>query len=87
MLDMNNIPMAKIIEMELDTGFMLSDLFDEKDGKENPWAKLVFAYLNILSGGKSITWQEMKELSPNKIAELSPIVVDADPKDVSANNN
>jgi hypothetical protein len=66
---------------------MLSDLFEEKDGKDNPWAKLAFAYLNALSAGKKITWQEMKELTPNKIAELVPSEVDADPKEVSENNN
>jgi hypothetical protein len=86
MLDINSIPMGKIIEMELDTGFMLADVFDEKDGKENPWAKLVFAYLNALSAGKNVSWQEMKSMSSNQVAELVPGDVD-DPKEVSESDN
>jgi hypothetical protein len=85
-MDINNIPMSKIIEVELATGFMLADIFEDKDGKENPWAKLVFAYLNVLSAGKKVTWAEMLEMSPNQVTELVPGDVD-DPKDESVKNN
>ncbi len=87
MLDMNNIPMGKIIEMELDTGFMLADIFEEEEGKENPWGKLAFAYLKALSAGKKVTWQQMKEMSSNDVMALAPVEDDADPKEVSDSNN
>jgi hypothetical protein len=85
-MDINNIPMSKIIEVELATGFMLAEIFEEKDGKDNPWAKLVFAYFNALSDGKKVTWAEIQTMSSNQITELVPGDVDS-PKDESVNNN
>jgi hypothetical protein len=85
-MDINNIPMSKIIEVELATGFMLSEIFEEKDGKDNPWAKLVFAYLNVLSAGKNVTWAEMQTMSPNQITDFLPDDVD-NPKEESEKNN
>jgi hypothetical protein len=91
-MDMNKIPMSKVIEVELDTGFLLYEIFDEgteeKPKKQNPWAKLVFAYLAALSADKVVTWQEMKNMGQQKIDELVGEEVDfEDPKDVSELNN
>lgn len=88
-MDLNSIPMAKVIEVELDTGFMLYEIFnDDEKAKENPWAKLVFAYLTALTAGKEITWQQMKLMGQNQVEELLALKVDdADPKDESEPNN
>lgn len=88
-MDLNSIPMAKVIEVELDTGFMLYEIFtDEEEAKENPWAKLVFAYLTALTSGKQVTWQEMKLMGQKQVDELVAFKVDdVDPKDESVTNN
>lgn len=87
MMDLNSIPMAKVIEVELDTGFLLYEIFND-EVKENPWAKLVFAYLTALTAGKDVTWQQMKTFGQKQIDELSGLAVEAtDPKDESELNN
>ena len=88
-MDLNAIPMAKIIEVELDTGFMLYEIFhDDDNAKENPWAKLVYAYLGGLTAGKELTWQQMKLMGQKDVEELLGLVVDEnDPKDESEINN
>ena len=88
-MDLNSIPMAKVIEVELDTGFMLYELFPEDEtAKENPWAKLVFAYLSALTDGKEVTWQQMKLMGQKQIDELTEVKADdVDPKDESVTDN
>lgn len=88
-MDLNSIPMAKVIEVELDTGFMLYEIFnDDENAKENPWAKLVFAYLTALTAGKQVTWSEMKLMGQKQVDELTSLkVADVDPKEESETNN
>lgn len=87
-MDLNSIPMAKVIEVELDTGFMLYEIFTDSEEKENPWAKLVFAYLTALTAGKNVTWQEMKLMGQKQVDDLLTLkVADADPKDESVTDN
>lgn len=89
-MDMSKIPMGKIIEMELATGFLLADIFDEGTEKqpkpENPWAKLVFAYLNALAAGHKVTWNDMLTKSADEIMELHGLVLD-EKKEPSSENN
>lgn len=89
-MDMNKIPMGKIIEMELDTGFLLADIFDLGDEKnpkpENPWAKLAVAYLNALSAGQKVSWNDMKSMTADKIVELQEMALD-EKKEPSSENN
>lgn len=88
-LELGSIPMAKVIEVELDTGFMLYEIFavDEND-RENPWAKLVYAYLTALTAGKEVTWQQMKTMGQTQVDELAALEVgDADPKEELEPNN
>lgn len=88
-MDLNSIPMAKVIEVELDTGFMLYEIFnDDENAKENPWAKLVFAYLTALTAGKQVTWSEIKLMGQKQVDELVSLKVDdVDPKEESETNN
>jgi hypothetical protein len=88
-IEVNSIPMVKVIEVELDTGFMLYELFPEdENAKENPWSKLVFAYLSALTDGKEVTWQQMKLMGQKQIDQLTEVKADdVDPKDESVTDN
>jgi hypothetical protein len=77
-MNFDNIPIKDIEQVEIETGFMIEDLF--KADNKSPYRKRAIAYLSARSRGNQVTWEEMGNKT---VLELSNMVgdVEEDPKD------
>jgi hypothetical protein len=77
-MNFDNIPIKDIEQVEIETGFILEDLFLENN--KSPYRKRAIAYLSAKSRGENITWEEMGNKT---VLELSKMLgdEDSDPKE------
>ena len=68
-MNFDNIPIKVIEQVEIETGFLIEDLF--KDDNKSPYRKRAIAYLSARSRGQEVTWEEMGDKT---VAELSQMV-------------
>ncbi len=80
-MNFDNIPISIIEEVELKTGFLIEELFE--DGNKSPYRKRAMAYLAVFGRGETTTWDEMGKKTVNELWELMNGGSDDDPKDVS----
>lgn len=84
-MNFDNVPIKAIEEVELLTGFLIEELFD--DSNKSPYRKRAMAYLAALSQGQALTWDELGNKSVAELWEIMNAGVDDDPKDVSELDN
>ena len=85
-MNFDNIPIEVIEEVELATGFLIEELFEEKN--KSPYKKRAMAYLSARSRGQEITWQDTGKKTVNELWQMmSEGADDSDPKDVSEPTN
>lgn len=77
-MNFDNIPIKDIEQVEIETGFLIEDLFREDN--KSPFRKRAIAYLSARSKGVQVTWEEMGNKT---VLELSNMVGDEqdDPKE------
>ena len=80
-MNFDNIPISVIEEVELKTGFLIEELF--QDDNKSPYRKRAMAYLAVISRGEAASWDEMGNKTVNELWELMKGGSDDDPKDVS----
>lgn len=83
-MNFDNIPIEVIEEVEIATGFLIEELFEEKN--KSPYRKRAMAFLSARSRGDSITWQEMGKKTVNELWAMMSEGSDDDPKDESELN-
>ena len=84
-MNFDNIPIEVIEEVEIATGFLIEELFEEKN--KSPYKKRAMAYLSARSRGQEITWQDMGKKTVNELWEMmSENSTGDDPKDESEPN-
>jgi hypothetical protein len=85
MMNFDNIPIEVIEEVEIATGFLIEELFEEKN--KSPYKKRAMAYLSARAKGESITWEETGKKTVNELwAMMSEGADDEAPKDESELN-
>lgn len=77
-MNFDNIPIKVIEQVELETGFLIEELFEDKN--KSPYRKRAIAYLSACSKGFEITWEQMGDKT---VLELSKMIGDEvdDPKE------
>ena len=77
-MNFDSIPIKDIEQVEIETGYMIEDLF--KGDNKSPYRKRAIAFLSARSRGEVVTWEEMGNKT---ILELSQMVGDdeEDPKE------
>jgi hypothetical protein len=84
-LNFDNIPIEVIEEVEIVTGFLIEELF--QDENKSPYRKRAMAYLSARSRGEEITWEQMGKKTVNELWAMMSVEVDDDPKDESELNS
>jgi len=84
-MDFDNIPIEVIEEVELVTGFLIEELFE--DDNKSPYRKRAMAYLSAKSRGEAITWEQVGKLTVKELWALMKADDVDDPKDVSEVDN
>ena len=77
-MNFDNIPIKVIEQVEIETGFLIEDLF--KGDNKSPYRKRAIAYLSARSRGEVVTWEEMGDKT---VLELSAMMGadEEDPKE------
>ena len=84
-MNFDNIPIEVIEEVEIATGFLIDELFEENN--KSPYKKRAMAYLSARSQGKEITWEETGKKTVNELWEIMSAGSNGDdPKDESEPN-
>jgi len=68
-MNFDNIPIRVIEQVEIETGFLIEDLF--KGDNKSPYRKRAIAYLSARSRGDLVTWEEMGDKT---VLELSAMM-------------
>ena len=68
-MNFDNIPIKVIEQVEIETGFLIEDLF--KGDNKSPYRKRAIAYLSARSRGELVTWEEMGDKT---VLELSAMM-------------
>ena len=68
-MNFDNIPIKVIEQVEIETGFLIEDLF--KGDNKSPYRKRAIAYLSARSRGDVVTWEEMGDKT---VLELSAMM-------------
>ena len=68
-MNFDNIPIKVIEQVEIETGFLIEDLF--KGDNKSPYRKRAIAYLSARSRGDLVTWEEMGDKT---VLELSAMM-------------
>jgi hypothetical protein len=84
-MNFDNIPIEVIEEVEIATGFLIEELF--QDENKSPYRKRAMAYLSARSRGEEITWEQMGKKTVNELWAMMSVEVDDDPKDESELNS
>jgi hypothetical protein len=84
-MNFDNIPIEVIEEVEIVTGFLIEELF--QDENKSPYRKRAMAYLSARSRGEEITWEQMGKKTVNELWAMMSVEVDDDPKDESELNS
>lgn len=80
-MNFDNIPISIIEEVELKTGFLIEELFE--DDNKSPYRKRAMAFLAVHGRGETVSWDELGKKSVSELWELMNGGSDEDPKDVS----
>lgn len=76
-MNFDNIPIKVIEQVEIETGFIIEDLF--KADNKSPFRKRAIAYLSAHSRGEQITWEELGDKTVLQLSQMIG-VDDEDPK-------
>jgi hypothetical protein len=83
-MNFDNIPIEVIEEVEIATGFLIEELF--QDDNKSPYRKRAMAYLSARSRGEAITWQEMGSKTIHELVAYMKVGYDENPKEESELN-
>ena len=84
-MNFDNIPIEVIEEVEIATGFLIEELF--QDDNKSPYRKRAMAYLSARAKGQAITWAETGKKTINELWQMMSEGADGDdPKDESEPN-
>jgi hypothetical protein len=83
-MNFDNIPIEVIEEVEIATGFLIEELF--QDDNKSPYRKRAMAYLSARSRGEAITWQEMGSKTIHELVAYMKVGDDENPKEESELN-
>jgi hypothetical protein len=67
-MNFDNIPIKVIEQVELETGFLIEDLF--KGDNKSPYRKRAIAYLSARSQGVQVTWEEMGDKTVLELTQM-----------------
>jgi hypothetical protein len=67
-MNFDNIPIKVIEQVELETGFLIEDLF--KADNKSPFRKRAIAYLSARSQGLQVTWEEMGDKTVLELSQM-----------------
>jgi hypothetical protein len=67
-MNFDNIPIKVIEQVELETGFLIEDLF--KGDNKSPYRKRAIAYLSARSQGLQVTWEEMGDKTVLELTQM-----------------
>jgi hypothetical protein len=74
-MNFDDIPIKDIEQVEIETGYMIEDLF--KGDNKSPYRKRAIAFLSARSQGVQVTWEEMG----NKTVLELTVMMGADEED------
>ena len=77
-MNFDNIPIKVIEQVEIETGFLIEDLF--KGDNKSPYRKRAIAYLSARSRGDLVTWEEMGDKTVLELTSMMGADED-DPKE------
>jgi hypothetical protein len=77
-MNFDNIPIKVIEQVEIETGFLIEDLF--KGDNKSPYRKRAIAYLSARSQGVQVTWEEMGDKTVLELTSMMGADED-DPKE------
>jgi hypothetical protein len=80
-MNFDNIPISVIEEVEIKSGFLIEELFD--DSNKSPYRKRAMAYLAVISRGDVATWEDMGNKTVSELWDLMNGGSEEDPKGVS----
>lgn len=67
-MNFDSIPIKVIEQVELETGFLIEDLF--KGDNKSPYRKRAIAYLSARSQGVQVTWEEMGDKTVLELTQM-----------------
>jgi len=67
-MNFDSIPIKVIEQVELETGFLIEDLFKEEN--KSPYRKRAIAYLSARSQGVQVTWEEMGDKTVLELTQM-----------------
>jgi hypothetical protein len=80
-MNFDNIPIEVIEEVEMKTGFLIEDLFE--DTNKSPYRKRAMAYLAAKSRNEEVSWDELGKKTVSELWAIMAVDSDEDPKEVS----
>ena len=83
-MNFDEIPIEIIEEVELKTGFLIEELFE--DDNKSPYRKRAMAYLAAKSRKEDISWDDLAKKSIKELWAIMAVDDNPDPKDVSEEN-
>ena len=78
-MNFDQIPIKDIEQVEIETGYMIEDLF--KGDNKSPYRKRAIAFLSARSRGEEITWEETGNKTVLELSKMVAEVDEEDPKD------
>ena len=78
-MNFDQIPIKDIEQVEIETGYMIEDLF--KGDNKSPYRKRAIAFLSARSRGEEITWEEIGNKTVLELSKMVAEVDEEDPKD------
>jgi len=67
-MNFDNIPIKVIEQVELETGFLIEDLF--KGDNKSPYRKRAIAYLSARSQGVQVTWEKIDDKTVLELTQM-----------------
>jgi hypothetical protein len=78
-MNFDQIPIKDIEQVEIETGYMIEDLF--KADNKSPYRKRAIAFLSARSRGEEVTWEETGNKTVLELSKMVAEVDEEDPKD------
>jgi hypothetical protein len=78
-MNFDQIPIKDIEQVEIETGYMIEDLF--KADNKSPYRKRAIAFLSARSRGEEVTWEETGNKTVLELSKMVAEVDEQDPKD------
>jgi hypothetical protein len=78
-MNFDQIPIKDIEQVEIETGYMIEDLF--KADNKSPYRKRAIAFRSARSRGEEVTWEETGNKTVLELSKMVAEVDEEDPKD------